>query len=191
MSTIDDIQFDRHTYKYAINWALLLYQLDGISAVIPLPNANLMSFIRVFNNTIECQNHININPRKMITLFAYNENMERWLADNTNIPNNLKCMKIFCHSDNCSYVSDWAGSHTEKLRNTTFDIITFEELNHELLSFGYKYLRALRKQFRDDYGILNLLDSDYKNILTSLGNHASQRANIENERIRQSQEAQS
>jgi hypothetical protein len=104
---------------------LLLYQLDGVSPVIPVPNADLMSFIQVFDNVIECQNRIR-NSEKIVTLFGYDQTMQQWLASNTDIPNNLKCMNIFCNPDDCSFVTDWVENHIERLENTVFHIITLK-----------------------------------------------------------------
>jgi len=190
MLHIGDIEFNPYIHEHARHWALLLYQLNGPSAVIPLHNADLMSFIRVFDDTTQCQNHINSNSQKLVTLFGYDENMQPWLASNTGIANNLKYMNIFCSSDDWFFVTDWIQNYKEKFGNTVFNINTFEELNHELLSFGVKYLRELRKQFKNDFGVLNLLDQDIREICKTLGNHASQRANIEYQRIRKSEEAQ-
>ena len=71
MQTIGDIRFDSNTYIAASYWTLLLHQQDGIAVVIPVPDADLMSFVHVFDDRIKCQNHINANLQKMITLFAY------------------------------------------------------------------------------------------------------------------------
>lgn len=190
MPTIDDIQFNNFIYEHAMNWTLLLYQLHEISAVIHVPNANLMSFIRVFNNSIECQELIDRNPQKMITLFAYEKNIQQWLTNNMNIPNNLQNIKIFCHSDDQFYITEWTNRHRHQFNNINFDVIDFENLNYNLLLFGLEHIRRLRREFNEDFGILNLLDRDYKQICQSLGNDALQRANIEDERIRQSYEAQ-
>jgi hypothetical protein len=48
-------------FDHFATWALLLYQLDGVSVVIPVPNARLMSVVQVFHRAVECQNRININ----------------------------------------------------------------------------------------------------------------------------------
>jgi hypothetical protein len=191
MPSIEDIKSDKYKcmFDQFISWTLLLYQLDGVSMVIPVPNADLMSFIQVFDNVIECQNRIR-NSQKKVTLFGYYENMQRWLAHDINIPNNLECVKIFCGSDDCFFVNGWAGNHIKRHKNTAFHIITFEELNHQLLSFGYRYIQKLRKQFKNDFGVLNLLDQDYREICKTLGNCASYKANIEYQRIRESEEEQ-
>ncbi len=190
MSTIDNIQFNNCIYGHATNWSLLLYQLNGISVVIPLPNANIMPFIRVFNDVIQCQNLIVRNPHKTITLFAYENNIHQWLTNNINMPSNLQNINIFCHSDDYLYVTDWTNRHRHRFNNIIFHIIAFEHLNYNLLLFGLDHIQRLRREFQDDFGILNLLDQDYQKICDSLGNDALERANIEEERIRRSQEAQ-
>ena len=50
MSTIDHIRFKSGIYQPATSWTLLLYQLNGTSVVIPVPNADVMFFIQVFHN---------------------------------------------------------------------------------------------------------------------------------------------
>jgi hypothetical protein len=191
MLSIENIKSDKYDsiFDHFISWALLLYQLDEVSPVIPVPNADLMSFIQVFDNVIECQNRIR-NSQKLVTLFAYDKNMYQWLTSNTDIPNNLKYMNIFCNPEDWFFLTGWAGNYIDRLKNTVFHIITSEHLNHKLLSFGAKYLRELRKQFQNDLDTWNSLDQHYKDICETLENRASQKANIEDERVRQSEEAQ-
>jgi hypothetical protein len=186
--TISDIPYIKYIYEHANNWVLLLYQLDLRD--IPLRNANLMFFIQAFNNTMHFQTHIDTNPQKMITLFASDRKMEQWLTSIIDIPNNLQEIIVFCHSNDQKCFTDWANRYMQRFRNIIGDIITFEHLNHDLLLFGLEHIEKLRREFVDDYGILNLLDSDYREISRSLRNHASQRVSIENERIRLGQEAQ-
>lgn len=191
MPTIDDIEFNRFIYEHATDWTLILYEINGISVVIDIPDANLMSFIQTFNDSIECQELVLRNPRKIITLFVYEKNIQQWLANDNNISDNLQNIKLFCHSDDRLYITEWANRYKNRFNNIIFDIINFEHLNFNLLSFGLEYIKRLRREFQNENGILNILDEDYKRICQSLGNYALQRANIEDERIRQSREAQS
>lgn len=189
MSTIDQIEFNRDIYQHATNWTLLLYELDGIAVAIPMPNANLMCFIQVFDNLLQCENYIETNSRKLITLFAYDKNLRRWLIQNSPVPNNIRHVKIFCHSDDQLFLTRWINRYRQAYVNIWFEIITFDELNHELLSFGLEHIRNLREEFREDNGVLNVLDQDYQRICQGLGDYALFRSNIELERIRQSEEA--
>jgi hypothetical protein len=176
MLSIYDIQFSNETYGYAEYCALLLFELRRICAVIELPNAHRITFIQVFRQTTLCQNYINTNFHRNVTLFAYDQNMQRWLADNTDIPHNVKEMKIFCHSDDQFYVREWSSFHGHRLTNLTINICTFEELNHELLVFGCKFIRKLRKQFQNNIAILNQLDDDYQVICNTLEDNAVMKA---------------
>lgn len=131
------------------------------------------------------------NHGKEITLYGYGENMQRWFAHITVIPCNLKCIKIFCQPDDYFYTTSWTRRYIRKFINTTFEIITTDELDRNLLQFGFEYIQKLRQQFMfEDVGIWNLLNRDFKNICRVLGNNALQRANIEEDRIRESKEAE-
>ena len=169
MSTIDDIQFNRYIYEHAMHWALLLYQVTGISVVIPIPNADLLTFIRVLNDSTECYELIERNPPKIITLFAYENNIRQWLANETNLPDNLRSIKIFCHADDQFFVTGWIQRHRQLFNTIVFDILDFDNLNHNLLLFGLKHIRELRREFEHENGILNLLDEDYRRICSQFG----------------------
>ena len=176
MLSIYDIQFSNQTYEYAEYCALLLFELRGICAVIELPDAHRMTFIQVFRQTTQCQHYITTNLHQKVTLFAYDQNMERWLADNIIMPHNVEEMKIFCHSDNQFYVREWASFYEHRLSNLTINVCPLEELNHELLVFGCKFIRKLRKQFQHDITILNQLNHDYQVICETLENNALMKA---------------
>ncbi|CAF1393257.1 unnamed protein product, partial [Rotaria sp. Silwood1] len=151
MQTFDDITFNGNLYTTRSSLALLLYEQNGVAMAIPLPNANLMSFIRVFGNARQCRDHIetNRNRRKMITLFAYDKNMQEWLGNNdADIPPNLQEIKIFCGADDQPFVARWARRHIRRFQNATFEIISCDRLNHELLLFGVNFLRKLHSDFR-------------------------------------------
>lgn len=192
MSAIEDMKSDKYEYMFnhLDTWILLLYELYEVSMVISVPNANLMSIIQVYDSTTECQNRINQNPRKRITLFGYDKNIQRWLADIMVIPNNLECVNIFCGSDDWFFVTARVENYRRKFKNTVFEIMTFEELNQKLLLHSLKYFRSMRIQFKEDFGILTLLNQDYLEICRALKIHALLRADIEDRRIRDSEEAQ-
>ena len=191
MSTIDNIRFNSGIYQPATSWTLLLYQLNGTSVVIPVPNADVMFFIQVFDNLMQCEDWISRNSGKSITLFAYGQNLQEWLIKNSPVPNNIQGVKIFCHSDDQSYLTHWTNRYRHRYRHVLFEVIPMNNLNYALLSFGLDHIQRLRLEFQEEYGILNLLDCDCKRICQSLGDYALHRANIESERIRQSEEARS
>ncbi|CAF1264520.1 unnamed protein product [Adineta steineri] len=132
--------------------------MNGPSIAIPLPYAHLMTFIQVFDDIARCQHHINSNKEKLFTLFAYSENIETWLLNNK-IPDHLHEIIIFClPTDDKQYLKSWTRRYTQKIK----DIITYDELERDLLLFGMKYIKELYLYFQDDEGILNLLKEDHK-----------------------------
>ncbi|CAF1352000.1 unnamed protein product [Adineta steineri] len=133
--------------------------MNGSSIAIPLPSAHLMTFIQVFDDIARCQHHLNTNNEKLFTLFAYSENIEEWLRNNNIIPNCLDEIIIFClPTDDKQYLKSWTRRYTQKIT----DIITYDELERDLLLFGMKYIKDLYPYFQDDEGILNLLKEDHK-----------------------------
>jgi hypothetical protein len=163
MQTISDIRFDNTIFPPYTKWTLLLYQMNAPGIAIPIPNANLMSFIRPFTHVFDCQNHIGTNNQKQCILFAYGDNFIE-LAGNSNvIPANLNDIKIFCPPDEYDFIRQWANRFGQ-VKN----IIPYNELNRELLLFGVKYLREARSHFQHDQGVFNLLDADYKRMCATL-----------------------
>ncbi|UJR11338.1 hypothetical protein I4U23_015519 [Adineta vaga] len=179
MLTISHIEFKHDPYNHAVNCALLLHEMQGVCAVIKVPHARIINFIQVFYATIDCQNYIRENMNKQTALFAYDRNMRPWLAVTRDIPNNLKEIKIFCHCEDYSYVRDWTNLYRERFQNTTFDICTFDDLNTELLTYGLKYIRKLRRQFKNDINIINQLDQDFNDIRNALEDQAIRRATVD------------
>ncbi|CAF1514656.1 unnamed protein product [Rotaria sordida] len=180
MQTFDDITFNGNLYTARSSLALLLYEQNGVAMAIPLANANLMSFIRVFGNARHCRDHMetNQNRRKMITLFAYDENMHKWLTDNaTDIPPNLQEIKIFCKADDRAFVAIWARRHIRRFKNATFEIISCDRLNYE---FGVDFLEKLHSDFRPRSRLQRRSYRNYKRICHALANYFWHEANREN-----------
>lgn len=171
MQTIENIIFNPILYTSADVWTLLLYQKIGVTIPICLCNAQLMSFIRVFNDILQCHNHIDINPRKMITLFAYYENIQQWLSMNLSIPNNINTIKIFCPLNDQVYFTNWAKRYMQRYSSRIFDVFTFEELNHVLLLYGVELLKKRRPYLPSDSNLQDTLDSDYKKLCQALANY--------------------
>ena len=177
MQTIDDIRYDGNLYTRASSWTLLLYQQNGVSIPIHLPDANLMSFIRVHDDITQCQNHIGGNLGKMITLFVSEENMVDWLRNNIAVPHNLLDIKIFCQPDEQLFVRAWARRYTHRLRNTSLEIINLDTLNYKLLLFGVDHLKRLHSDFRPRSRSRRWPRRNYKCICRALANHFWQEAN--------------
>lgn len=191
MLTIDNIEFNRDIYQHAQKWAVLLYQLNRIGIAIPIPNANEMRFVQVFHDLPRCADWIQENSGKSITLFVYDENFQQWLNRNSPIPNNIRNIKIFCHPDDQRYLTLRISRYRQRYATILFEIITFDNLNYELLSLGLEHIQSLRQEFRHVSERLNLLDHDYQQIIQSLSNHVLNSVNIEFGRIRLSEEEQS
>ena len=171
MQTIDDIIFNARVYRRATNLTLLLYEQNGVSVAINLPDANLMPFVQVFHRMGQCQNHININLRKIFTLFAYDENMQNWLVNNINIPHNLQEIKIFCNVADRLYVNAWIRRFTHRFRHATIEIINCDTLNYKLLLFGVDHLKRLQSDFRPRPRLRRQCRRNYKSICRALANH--------------------
>ncbi|UJR38681.1 hypothetical protein I4U23_031347 [Adineta vaga] len=188
MKTISDIVFDCSVYPLAKFWSLLLYDMTGISIVIPLPNAYLMRFLHPFTDTTVCQKHIDDNDQKNITLFTYEDNMN-WLIINSYFENTsqLEKINIFCSSiDNQDY---WTG-RTERFRNKIEKPFLYNELDIELLLFGHKHTQKIYKELYEKQGsVSNKVKEDARNIMQALAIYFQHKVNTEDEQIRLSEEA--
>ncbi|CAF4070840.1 unnamed protein product [Rotaria sp. Silwood1] len=151
--------------------------MEGVHPPIDLNDAPRMSFIRVFHNIQQCDNLIETSPRKMITLFAYGNNIQRWLPAINDMPPNLQKIRIFCHENDSAFVNGWARRYRQRFKNISFNTIDCKELNQRLLLFGVDYLQQLREDFQP--GSLEFQQSvrDYKTICHSLANYFWQEAN--------------
>lgn len=172
MQTIENIEFNGSLYRPADLWTCLLYQEFGVTIPVSLPNAQLMSFIQVFNDILRCHKHIDRNPRKMITLFIYNENIQQWLlTNNLPIPNNIEKIKIFCPSNEQLFFTNWIQRYIHLYKKCTFEIIALEDLNYRLLLYGADLLKKPRLFFPSDENLQDAFNIDYKNICQTLANH--------------------
>lgn len=192
MPTISDIRSDKYQTWFDDFPALtlLVYQeLDGPSPVISISDADLLSVIQVFNNITACQNCVSENFGKIITLFGYDGNIQQWLRGCRILPNNLESVKIFCFSDDWFFVTSLIENYRKRFTNVDFNIIAFEDLNHELLSYTLKYLKVLRIRFKNS-PIIYELDYDYEQIRRTLENHGRERANMEDQKLEQGEQPQ-
>ncbi|CAF2931551.1 unnamed protein product [Rotaria sp. Silwood2] len=162
MQTVDDIIFDNTIYPLARVWALLLYEMRGTHIAILLPNAHLMPYIRPFQNTTACQNHIDMNNQRMITLFTYENNMQ-WLTINLYFNNTpqLRKINIFCSSvEDQEYWTTWTARYRDKIDEP----FLYAELDLKLLLFGFYHIPQVRQHFRNDNAVLNRLREDERHI---------------------------
>ncbi|CAF4730634.1 unnamed protein product, partial [Rotaria socialis] len=146
MQTIDNIVFDDVIFPRANLLAALLYQMDGVPIAVPLPHAHLMSFIEVFRNTNTCQNHIIANNQKEIKLFVHQNNMQ-WLFENSFVDTvpQLAKINIFCSSPGSK--AFWS-TYTQRYRRIIEQPILYNELNFQLLLFGFLFEIENRNQFK-------------------------------------------
>jgi hypothetical protein len=173
MKTINDIQFDKTIFPSYTKWSLILYQINGTSIAIPLPNANLMSFIHPFEDISHCQHHIGTNNQKECALFAYSDNFVDWTCNSNVIPANLKDIYIFCPDDDMDFIRQWANRFGQ-----ITNIILYDKLDRELLIFGVKYLRDVRSYYKHDQGVWRLVNEDYIRICQALKDTFQQQQNV-------------
>ncbi|CAF1153490.1 unnamed protein product [Adineta steineri] len=179
MQSIHDIRFDNDLYAPTTHWALLLYEQNGVSLAVPLPNANLMSFIKPFDNIKQCQHHVDTNLQKLITLFAWDDNIQQWLANANDVPANLQEIKIFCNSVDRTYVNACMRRYMHRLRNVTIEIINCDKLNYGLMLFGVDHLKKLDADFPPNSVLQRRLHNNYKQICRALATYFWYEANAE------------
>ncbi|CAF1076187.1 unnamed protein product [Adineta ricciae] len=179
MQTINHIVYDDNLYRSGTYLASLLYETSGVALAIALPNANIMSFINPFTQIAECRDHVENNPRKIITLFAWNENMQRWLSGVESISGNLKVIKIFCGLLEQGYVNSWIKRYKKQWKNVEFDIISYDELNYALMVFGVDHLKRLYPDFPRGSPEYQQLHLNYKRVCRALANYFWDEANRE------------
>jgi len=190
MQTINDITFDENLYSEANHWILVLYQTEAVGLVIPLPNVDLLTFMKFFGDMPNCQNYISTNQHKTFILFAYSENIETWFKNNNVIPSqlddiicnynlipdHLNDIIIFCRFPNeKEYWRDWTRRYTEKVKQ----IVTFDQLEREALMFGMRYIDDISPQFINNQNIYNSLRQNHENIRLALINSFQNAANIQ------------
>ncbi|UJR12028.1 hypothetical protein I4U23_016206 [Adineta vaga] len=179
MKTIDNIRYDGNLYQSTTYGASLLYEKNGISLVIPLPNADLMSFVEPFDQITRCQNHVENNLRKIITLFAWDDNIQKWLSCVRSIPPNIHEIKIFCDSSNRQCINSWVRRYKNQLENVIFDIISWDKLNYNLMLFGVDHLKKLYTNFQPNSPEYRQLNLNYKRVCHALANYFWYEANSE------------
>ncbi len=186
MQTINNIRFEDTLYSQAEYLAILLCHKKGSHVTTLLSNA---PFIQIFNDVEKCENYIEKNKEKKITLFIDEDNIE-WLAGNSYLTDvsQVETIYICCLSLNEQHY--WT-EQTQCFRRTIREVFLHEELNFKLLLFGLNHIDKVRKQYFDDYGVLNRLDDDYKKISRALAVGFWKKSITANDRIRESEQTQS
>lgn len=168
MLSIRNIRFDQF-YQQASYWTLLLYQLESVGLEIPLPNAQLMSFLQVFECKQRCRDYIMEYNQRMVTLFAYSENVEKWWAayhDDT--PYNLQQIHVFCdsHKD-----ITWMNLYTGRFKSLIKETFLYDQLDHKLLYHAIQHIDNIKPEFQDDDDTLKGLKSLRKRIFSALSRY--------------------
>ncbi|CAF1300666.1 unnamed protein product [Adineta steineri] len=189
MPFLSDIVFDQLIYPLATVLSLILYDMTGTHLAISLPNAKLMRFLHPFENTSDCEQHIERNDQKNITLFTYEDNMD-WLIINSyfeNIPQ-LQKINIFCSSiEDQDYWTD----RTDCFRNKIKEPFLRDELDLQLLLFGRTHTHKVYKELYEKEGsVSNIVKEDANKILNALSIYFQNKINAEEQQIRPSEEAQ-
>jgi hypothetical protein len=172
MQSIDDIKFDID-YSYPSTFFLLLYNHQLHSIPIELSHADLLTFIRRFQNLFDCQQYVDNNLQKMITLFINNNQFLDWDRNRNSIQPNLCKIFIYCNTflGYCNMKS-WNGPYHEKIR----DIFMEEDLNYHLLYAGIDHVRTICAESDEDNGLHEKFQRDGKRICLALGDYFGSRA---------------
>ncbi len=103
--------------------------------------------------------------KKKTTLFVYSNNIETWLWNNNQIPDNIDQIIIFCvSSGEKQYYHDWTRRYTQKVT----DVITWNELERELLIHGLTFIGKLCSNFQENPQLLELLQQQQERIRLAL-----------------------
>jgi hypothetical protein len=171
MGTIDDIIFDNN-YSHAIFRFLLLndqiLNQIGPSPVIVLRHAPLMVFIHVFHDLIQCQQYINNENRKMISLVISEKQIIDWNEEIKAINHNIDKIYIFCSAfSNYSAMKKWHGCYRNKIQ----DVYLPDTFEYNLLRLGVDYIHKIMPEFRQDRGVYRKFATDAQHLLGALNNY--------------------
>ena len=179
MEDLIKINFDP-IYQNNSRGISLLFQNSEQNRVIRLPNAQIMPFLRYFNNTSNAQSHISQNSQRPYDLFADGEDMLSWpfMQNNAFSPRNLQRIFIFCQDDaEKRFYRRWANRFPQVVR-----VLHINELDKNILQLGIYHIRNLRFQVSEN-SILNRYQEDYLALCRALGDTFNARINIANDEI--------
>jgi hypothetical protein len=173
MPSIHDIRHDTF-YQQASYWTLLLYQLDNVGLDIPLSNAQLMSFFQVFQNRQTCRDYILQHNQRMVTLFAYSENVEKWWAAyNDDTPYNLQEIHIFCEAPKDI---TWMNIYTGRFKSLIKDIFVYDRLDDKVLYYAIRFIDNIQPEFQGD--ALNGLKVVRRRLCKALSNYFDEQSRL-------------
>jgi hypothetical protein len=174
MGTIDDITFDRNYSHATFRFLLLNEQNLGPTPAIILRHVPLMTFIDVFRNLIQCQQNINNDNRKMITLVVSDRNISKWHDQINVIDRNIDKVYIFCetYSDYLA-MKKWNGCYREKIQ----DVYLPDTFEYELLRLGVDYIHKIMPEFRQERGLYRRFGTDARRLLAALDDYFEDQIN--------------
>ncbi|CAF1338032.1 unnamed protein product [Adineta ricciae] len=179
MEDLNKINFNP-IYQNKSRGISLLFENSGQNRVIRLPNAQIMPFLRYFNNTFNAQSHISLNSQRSYDLFADGEDMLSWpfMQNNAFSPRNLQRIIIFCQDDaEKRFYRKWANRFPQIVR-----ILHINELDENVLRLGIYHIQNLRFHVSED-SILNRYQQDYLALCRALGDTFNARITIANDEI--------
>lgn len=177
MNSIENIQFDEDLYGGCNHWNFLISEPENVSVFIPIRNADLFSFIRYFNRIDHCHSVIQANENKLVTLFSSYDNIQYWLLDHINIPENIREIYIFCHPMDEDFAIDWVKRYIQIFRTISFNIIHSHKLNYHLLLFAVHRLPQLKLNFPSESLTYRQIHRNYQRICKVLANYFWDEAN--------------
>ncbi len=172
MTTIDDIKFDTD-YSYASSFFLLLHDQHPHSTPVKLPHANILTFIRRFHDLFDCQQYVDKNRQKMITLFTTNNKFLDWDTHIHAIDDNLCKLFIYCDTYR-GYINMklWNGRYQGKIR----EIFMNEDLDFQLLYVGINYLKTVCNELHEDNSLREKFRADANRICRAMGDYFGSQA---------------
>lgn len=165
MNTIDNIIFDID-YSCASTSFLLLH--DHLPTLIKLQHADILTYIHRFENLFICQEYVDNNRQKMVTLFTTDRNFLNWDTNIKSIDHNLWKIFIYCDTIHGHMnVIEYQGRYQKKIR----EIFMNEKLDFYLLSAGLDHLKTICDELDEDDALREKFKTDGKRILNALGDY--------------------
>jgi len=169
MTTIDDIKFDTD-YSYASTFFLLLHDQH---LPVKLAHANILTFIRRFHDLFDCQQYVDKNRQKMITLFTTNTKFLDWNTNINVIDDNLYKLFIYCDTPRGHInMKQWNGRYHAKIQ----EVFMKEDLDYRLLYVGVDYLKTVCDELHEDRGLREKFRADANRICRALGDYFGSQA---------------
>ena len=159
MQGINNINFDEN-YLYASKYLLLLHN-NSQTPPVELRHANLLTYVRRFQNIFNCQEYVDNNRQKEIILFTTDNQFLDWNTNINTIDYNLRKLFIYCNTLVRHFnMIRWNGRYKEKIQEVFID----QDLNYYLLYIGLDYVKNVCDELHEDNGLRNKLCDDGKRI---------------------------